>query len=142
MSGPDDSPRPFRVLPAVTPENEHFWLGGVDGELRFLRCADGGCRTWIHPPAPVCPACLGREVRPEAVSGRATVHTFTVNWQPWYPGLDPPYVVAIVDLPEQEGLRLTTNLVHCEPDEVVIGMDVQVTFENYDGVWLPFFEPA
>ena len=34
--------RPFRVLPAVTPENEHFWLGGAEGELRFLRCAD--CR--------------------------------------------------------------------------------------------------
>ena len=69
------------------------------------------------------------------------MHTFTVNWQPWYPNLDPPYVVAIVELPEQEGLRLTTNIVGCEPDDVAIGMAVRVAFEEYDGVWLPFFEP-
>jgi len=136
----DASPRPFRVLPAVTPDNEHFWTGGADGELRFLRC--GACRYWIHPPAPICPSCLSRDVQPDAVSGRATVHTYTVNWQPWYPNLDPPYVVAIVELPEQAGLRLTTNIVGCEPDDVTIGMAVQVLFEDWDGVWLPFFEPT
>ena len=76
------------------------------------------------------------------MSGDAVVHTYTVNWQPWYPNLDPPYVVAIVELPEQEGLRLTTNIVGCEPDDVRIGMPVHVVFEEYDGVWLPFFEPA
>ena len=69
------------------------------------------------------------------------MHTFTVNWQPWYPNLDPPYVVAIVALPEQDGLRLTTNIVGCEPDDVYIGMPVRVVFEDWDGVWLPFFEP-
>jgi uncharacterized OB-fold protein len=69
------------------------------------------------------------------------VHTFTVNHQPWYPNLDPPYVVAIVELPEQAGLRLTTNLVGVPVDEVQIGQPVQVTFEQYDDVWLPFFEP-
>src|SRR5262249_42153935 len=82
-----------------------------------------------------------KDVVPEAASGRAVVHTFTVNWQAWYPKLDPPYVVAIVDLPEQDGLRLTTNLVGVEPDDVHIGMPVRVVFEAGDGVWLPFFEP-
>lgn len=134
-----DAPRPFRVLPAVTPENEHFWLGGAGGELRFLRCAD--CGHWIHPPQPLCPACLSRSLAPEAVSGRAVVHTFTINWQPWYPALDPPYVIAIVELPEQQGLRLTTNIVGCGPDEVTIGLPVRVVFEEYDDVWLPFFTP-
>ncbi len=133
------APRPFRVLPAVTPENEHFWLGGADGELRFLRCAD--CRSWIHPPQPICPICLSRSLTPEAVSGRGTVHTFTVNWQAWFPDLDPPYVIAIVALREQDGLRLTTNIVGCAPEDVTIGLAVQVTFEEYDGVWLPFFTP-
>ena len=64
------------------------------------------------------------------MSGRGVVHTYTVNHQPWYPGLDPPYVVAIVALPEQEGLRLTTNIVGCAPDDVRIGMPVRVTFER------------
>ena len=139
----DGGARPFRVMPAVTPENEHFWQGGAEGELRFLRCDD--CRTWIHPPAPICPACLSRSISVDAVSGRGRVHTFTVNHQPWYPNLDPPYVVAIVALPEQEGLRLTTNIVGCAPEEVDFDMAVRVVFEEYPdsrgNVWLPFFEP-
>jgi hypothetical protein len=69
------------------------------------------------------------------------LHTFTVNHQPWYPGLDPPYVVGIVALPEQRGLRVTAGIVGVEPADVRIGMSLRVTFEQYDDVWLPFFEP-
>ncbi len=136
--------QPFRILPAVTPENEHFWRGGADGELRILRCSD--CGYWIHPPGPVCPNCLSRNVAPQATAGVATVHTFTVNHQAWIPTLDPPYVVAIVELPEQEGLRLTTNIVGIPPEDVTFDMAVRVTFEEYadgdESVWLPFFEPV
>lgn len=132
--------KPFRVLPRITDQNEHFWRGGAQGELRFLRCQ--ACGYWIHPPAPICPRDLSKDVAPEAVSGDAVVHTFTVNHQAWIPTLDPPYVIAIVELPEQVGLRLTTNIVNCEPDEVHVGMPVHVMFENYDDdVWLPFFAP-
>ena len=136
--GGETASRPFRVMPAVTPENEHFWRGGADGELRFLRCGD--CLAWIHPPQPVCPRCLSRSVGAAASSGRGVIHTFTVNHQPWYPNLDPPYVIAVVELADESGLRLTTNIVNCEPEEVSIGAAVHVVFEEYDGVWLPFFE--
>jgi len=132
--------KPMRVLPAVGPENEHFWQGGKDGRLHFLRCDD--CAVLIHPPQPICPACLSKNLASAAVSGRATVHTFTVNHQPWIPGFDPPYVVAIVELEEQPSLRLTTNIVGCEPDEVEIGMPVKVRFEALEeDVFLPLFEP-
>jgi uncharacterized OB-fold protein len=53
-----------------------------------------------------------------------------------------PFVVAIVELAEQPGLRLTTNLVNCAVDQVKIGMPVRVLFENRDPVWIPLFEPA
>jgi uncharacterized OB-fold protein len=76
------------------------------------------------------------------VSGDAVVHTFTVNHQPWQPGVQVPYVVAIVELPEQDGLRLTTNIVGCAPEEVRIGMPVHVTFEQVDDVFLPLFRPV
>jgi len=130
----------FRVLPLVDEENAHFWEGGAEGELRFLCCE--ACDTFVHPPAPVCPACLGRSLAPRAVSGDAVVHTFTINHQPWIPGFDPPYVVAIVELPEQEGLRLTTNIVDCPAEAVEIGMRVRVTFEKSDDdSWIPLFAP-
>jgi uncharacterized OB-fold protein len=132
--------QPFRLLPRLDDTNRHFWTSGEDGKLRFLRCQQ--CGYWLHPPAPRCPRCLSKDLDVEAVSGLATLHTFTVNHQPWYPGLDPPYVIAIVELPEQDGLRLTTGITGCSPDDVEIGMPVQVTFEHYEDVWLPFFEPA
>ena len=135
------SEKPFRILPLVNDENRHFWEGGARGELCFLCC--DACGHYVHPPAPVCPECLGRVLSPRAVSGRATVHTFTVNHHPWIPGFEPPYVVAIVEIEEQSGLRLTTNIVGCEIDEVHIGMPVRVRFEELgDEVHLPLFEPA
>jgi uncharacterized OB-fold protein len=132
--------QPFRVLPRLTDDNRHFWTGGGDNELRVLRCQS--CRYWIHPPTAVCPRCLSTEVAPEATGGTGTVAAFTINHQPWYPGLDPPYVIAMVSLNDQPEMRLTTNIVGCAVDDVHIGMDVRVVFEQYDDVWLPFFTPA
>ena len=134
------SEKPFRVLPKLTAGNAHFWQGGAEGELRFLRC--DACETWVHPPAPVCPGCLGRALEPAAVSGRATVLTFTLNHQPWVPAPDHPYAIAIVEIAEQPGLRLMTNIVNCSPEQVRIGMPVQVVFEQHEDVYVPLFEPA
>jgi uncharacterized OB-fold protein len=130
----------FRVLPRVTPSNEHFWRGGAQGKLQFLRCKP--CGTWIHPPSPVCPSCYCKELEIAAVSGLATVATFTLNHQPWVPAPDHPYAIAIVELDEQRGLRLMTNIVKCPAESVKIGMRVRVVFEQRDDVWIPLFEPA
>ncbi|MGP8059945.1 MAG: Zn-ribbon domain-containing OB-fold protein [Acidimicrobiales bacterium] len=127
---------PFRLLPRLDADNRFFWTSGEDGRLRFLRC--GACRSFVHPPAPRCPQCLSESLTPEAVSGRGVVETFTVNYQQWIPGAD-PYIVAWVSIAEQPDVRLTTNLVGIEPDEVTIGMPVEVTFEPADDVWLPLF---
>jgi uncharacterized protein len=72
------------------------------------------------------------------------VLTFSINYQPWMPGLEPPFVLAIVRCVEQDDLRLTTNIVNCDPDTVTVGMAVQVIFEPHldDEVWIPLFEPV
>lgn len=132
------SDAPFRVLPALDDDNRFFWTSGEDGRLRFLRC--GGCGYFLHPPLPRCPRCGSREVAPAVVSGRGTVFSCTVNHHSWDGGTE-PYAIALVELAEQEGLRLTTNVVGCPPDEVRIGMPVRVAFEERDGVWFPLFEP-
>ncbi len=137
-SGSAADARPFRVLPRVTPETEFFWSSGADGLLRFLSCTT--CQLIVHPPGPICPACLTRTLEPMPVSGRATVASYTINHQPWISGFDPPYVVAIVEIEEQPSVRLMTNVIGCAPDEVCIGMPVRVAFERYDDVWLPLFE--
>ena len=58
------------------------------------------------------------------------------------PGLDVPYAIAMVELPEQPGMRLTTNIVECEPEDVHIGMEVEVVFEQREDVYFPLFRPV
>jgi len=129
----------IRLLPRLDADNRFFWTGGEDGILRFLRCSS--CRQYIHPPVPRCPACLGDSLAPEPVSGRGTVHSFTVNHQAWIPGSD-PYVIGLVAIDEQPDVRLMTNLVDCEPDDSLIGRAVEVVFEQTDDVFLPLFRPV
>jgi uncharacterized OB-fold protein len=79
------------------------------------------------------------------VSGRGTVFTYTVNYQPFNPGVPVPYVIAIVELEEQDDLRIATNIVDCEPDSVYVGLPVEVRFEHQvvgdESVYMPVFAP-
>lgn len=127
-------------LPEVNDENRHFWTGGAEGKLQFHYCPD--CQYYLHPPGPVCPKCYQRSLVVKAVSGRATVASYSINYQQWLPNLDVPYAVAIVELVEQKGLRLTTNIIHCELEAIRIDMPVQVIFQQVEDVYLPLFEPV
>ena len=131
------SPRP---LPVLTTNNREFWMGGANGELLIYRCRS--CGYYVHPAAHFCPSCESRDVAPEAVSGRATVASFTVNHQQWEPDLEVPYVMALVELEEQREVRLVTNIVNCPTDDVYIGMPVSVLFEQNEDVWVPLFQPV
>lgn len=83
---------------------------------------------------------MSSQVGARPVSGRGKVVSFTINHQAWLPDLPVPYVVAIVELAEREGLRFLTNIVGGEIGDVHIGMPVRVTFEQQEDVWLPLFE--
>ena len=124
-------------VPQITDENGAFWTGGRDGELLIIRCTS--CGYWIHPPTPRCPQCLSDAVEPQAVSGRGTVYSYTINRQAWFPGLEVPFVIAMVELDEQPGLRLMTNIVDCPTEEVEIGMPVEVAFVERGEAFIPVF---
>lgn len=128
----------MRPLPRLDSINRDFWTGGAEGELRIYCCDD--CGQHIHPPRPVCHACLSENVKARAVSGEGVVDTYTINHQKWHPKAEVPYVVARVALNDAPGVYLTTNIVGCEVDEVDIGDAVKVTFEQQDDVFIPLFE--
>jgi len=127
-----------RKLPQLTPETEAFWTGGQHGRLLIQRCSH--CGLYQHPPMPICSACRTETVAPQAVSGKGAVKTFTVNHQPWMPGLEEPFVIAAIELDEQPRLYVFSNLL-APPEAVRSGMRVRVTFEHIEDVWLPLFEP-
>ena len=129
----------MRPLPKLTPENEFFWTAGADGVLRFQYCESSD--RYLHPPGVACPGC-GEPPEIRDVSGRATVVGVTVNYQPWLPDMEVPYVIGLVAIEEDPLVRLTTLIVDAEPEDVVIGLPVSVRFEQHKDVWLPVFAPT
>ncbi|MEU8896035.1 OB-fold domain-containing protein [Nocardia sp. NPDC048505] len=129
-----------RPLPQLTLDNEFFWTSGADGRLRIQECRS--CAALIHPPQPVCRYCRGHELGVRAVSGFATLAGFTVNERFGGPGLPAPYVVAQVALEDDPRVRLTTNVIDCDPGDLVLGLRVEVTFRADGDVWLPLFRPV
>jgi len=127
-----------RALPRLDADNRAFWTGGKDGQLLLMQCQD--CRSFIHPPRPLCRRCLSERVEPVAVAGTGVVDTFTVNHQKWHPELEVPYVIARVAIDGAPGVVLTTNIVGCPVDAVDIGDRVRVRFEQHEDVYLPLFE--
>ncbi|WAJ44529.1 OB-fold domain-containing protein [Mycobacterium sp. Aquia_216] len=133
------SAAPGRPLPLVTPENEFFWTSGADGTLRLQEC--NACEALIHPPAPVCRCCRSRDIGVRELSGRATLAGFTINERFSLPGLPAPYVIAEVAIAEDPRVRLTTNIVGCDPSALELGQQVEVVFEQVEEVWFPLFRP-
>lgn len=124
-------------LPELVPHTAPFWTGGFDGHLLIMACKQ--CDHRIHPPQPVCPACLSEEVEPRKASGRGKVYSWTINRQAWVPGLDVPYALAVIDLADQPGVRITAKIVGSDPEMVRIGAAVMVDFEPRDDVAIPVF---
>jgi uncharacterized OB-fold protein len=127
-----------RKLPLLEPETAFFWTAGADNVLEIQRC--GSCGHYQHPPLPRCPACHGEQVSPVPVSGRGRVATFTINHEPWLPGLEVPFVFAAVELVEQAELYVFTNIL-APIEQVRIGLPVAVCFEQHEDVYLPMFRP-
>ena len=128
-----------RPAPTRTARSEPFWSGGADGILRLQRCQS--CRRWLHPPRGNCSSCLSRDLEFERTTGSGTVWSFTINRlaSPQENGEVP--IVAQVELVDQAGLLLLTNLVHVSQCDVTIGMAVHVEFEHVEDAWVPVFAP-
>jgi hypothetical protein len=136
-----------KVLPApapfVLPEVKPFWDATARGELVLPKCT--ACGTLIWYPRPFCPKCASTSVEWVPASGRGTIYSFTVNRR----GVADlsayreagVYVLAYVEL--EEGLRMMTNVVDCDPDSVRIGQKVELVFHDTgEGNALPRFRPA
>jgi uncharacterized OB-fold protein len=132
---------PRKAVPEPTPDTQPFWDGCARGELRLQRCRHCG-KPYFYP-RPVCPSCGSTDVEWFTASGRATLYSYVINHRP-APGFedDGPYAIAVVEL--AEGPRMMTNLtgVPNTPEDLILDMELQVTFEQRGEVSLPIFTPA
>jgi uncharacterized OB-fold protein len=118
-----------------------FWEGCRARELRLPRCV---CGQYVWYPQPRCPACRGERIDWVAVSGRATLFTWTTVYRSFVPGHQArvPYTTALVELIEDPQLRLATFLAGIADVRLRLGLPLQVDFEEIDGgIVLPVFRP-
>jgi uncharacterized OB-fold protein len=131
-----------RPVPLADEISGFYWEGAKRGELLVQRCS--ACAQLQFPPDVVCVHCQSQGVEPEAVSGRGQVWSFCRVERLFHEGFADalPYVVALVELDEQPGVRLLTNIVEVDGAEVEVGMPVEVVFEDRGEVVLPQFRPG
>jgi uncharacterized protein len=128
-------------LPTPDAETQPFWDAAREERLLIKRC--NACGQPHFYPRPFCPHCWSDDVAWEEASGRGTLYTFSIVRRNDLPPFNErvPYVAAVVDL--DEGVRILSNVVDCDIDDVAIGMSLEVTFrQETDDVSLPLFRPA
>ena len=132
-----------KPLPVRDELSQQYWDGALRHEVVIQRC--DRCGTYIHPPRVACRACQGRALSPTVVPATGSVYSFTITHTPFVPGYEDevPFVIVLVDLDVQPGVRIETILRECPHDEVVIGMPVRLVFEDVaEGFSLPFAIPG
>ena len=131
-----------RPVPPTSELTQPYWDAARRGQMVVQRCE--GCGQRPFPPRATCPSCGAPSLSWSPVSGRATVYSYTIAHRPPHPAFAAqlPLVVAIVEL--EEGPRMFTNIVGCDPADVEVGMAVVATSEPIDDtdMVLPVFTPT
>jgi uncharacterized protein len=121
-----------------TPLSLPFWDACADGVLLYLHC--GVCSVAQFPPSPICRVCGEDDLEWRKSRGLASVYSWTVVWQPPAPSFVVPYAPAIVDF--DEGFQFLTNIVGCAPEDITLGMRVEVLFISVGAPTLPYVVPT
>lgn len=130
-----------KPLPRPTPWSKPFWDGCKNRNLLIQQCKN--CKKHIFYPKLFCPFCLSKDLSWVEATGKGKIYSYTIvhSYQPTEFSEDVPYVIAIIDL--DEGVRMMSNIVDYNPEEVRCDMNVEVVFEEVtDEFTLPKFKPV
>jgi uncharacterized OB-fold protein len=120
-----------KPLPTVTTLTKPFWEYCAKHQLRMQFCTN--CSEWIWYPKAWCPSCGKRSgIEWREVSGKGKLYSFTIIRQvidnsPAF-NSEIPFVIGLVEL--EEGPRIYSDVTGSKPEEVAIGDEVVVYFED------------
>ena len=128
--------KPPRPRPALTVDNAFWFDATKEHKLVIQRCAS--CSVLRHPPRPRCDKCGSYDWDTLEASGKGTIYSFVVVHFPQVPSFDYPLPIGLIAL--EEGTRLVANLVGIAPEDVKVGMAVEVEWQDHDeDLTLPAF---
>jgi uncharacterized OB-fold protein len=130
-------------VPEISELTKFYWDAVAEHRLELLRCQS--CGHYLHFPRPLCERCHSMDVRPEQVSGRGTLYSYSVIMQASHPYFSDkvPYVIGVIDLEEEPGVRIPTGIAEASEEQLRCGMPMEVVFrEITPTLTLPYFRPA
>jgi len=110
-------------------------------ELRFQHCTN--CGTWRHVPRDMCAKCGSFAWEWAKSSGKGKLFSWTTAMQPMLPQFADlvPYSPVVIEM--DEGVRLVSWLTNVPPEELRLGLPVEVVFDDVTPeVTLPKFRKA
>jgi uncharacterized OB-fold protein len=148
MSGVSPMHANFPLPDTEWEPTREFWAGAARRELLIPRCNECHAYTWY--PRERCRTCRGEAFTWTVMSGRGRLFSWAVVTRAFLPqfGDKVPFVPALVALDEDPVVRLVTEIVDCEPDDLRFDMPLRVVYRplEFEGietrVMAPKFTPA
>ena len=126
--------------PVAESFEEGFWNAVKQRKLVFQRCKE--CGQWLHPPRPMCHKCRSFDLEWVESTGKGKIYSYVVFTREVHPLYRVPFEVVLVEM-DDEKVRFVSNMVDTDPDELYIGMPVEVEFVDINDDWsLPWFRKA
>ncbi|MEI4769943.1 Zn-ribbon domain-containing OB-fold protein [Psychrobacillus sp. FJAT-51614] len=124
------------AIPEIHPEHKAYWEAAAEGALLIKQC--DSCGEYHYYPRVLCPSCMSEKTTWIEAKGTGSIYTYSVMRR------GEPYVIAFVEL--DEGPKMMTNIVDCDPDTVYINQRVKVVFkqsgeQDNAGPFVPCFTP-
>lgn len=123
-----------------------FWQAAEKQRLEIPKCT--ACNKLIWYPKEQCPICTNT-LDWTRVSGKGEVAAFTIVRRPLLPdyGTWTPYVPALITLEEDPSIRIVSQLVDCDIENLSCDMAVEVVFREMSipdqgSYWAPLFRPT
>ncbi len=131
----------IKPMPKPSKWSQPFWDNTKKHKLTLKKCKD--CGHIDHPPYLYCTNCHSDSSEWIEASGKGKLVSYAINTYmvPFPFWDDMPYVLAMIDL--DEGVRMISNIIECDHDKLVNGMDLEVVFDDVNEEFtLPKWRPA
>ncbi len=133
---PDTMPPPLANATTLP-----WWKAAAEHRLVVQRCTS--CEHTRPPPAPICPECRSADSDWKEVTGRGKLYTYTTVHRAIAAGQELPFVIAVIDLEDAGGVRIISNLVAADLEEIEIGLPVELVWEDMSAdLAIPRFRPV
>lgn len=129
---------PGLPTPVATELDQAYWEGLRAERLMLQRCR--ACHRFQWGPEWICHRCLSFDYDYVEVPAQGRLYSHQRVWHPVHPALKEqgPYLIALVELPQADNVRVVGNLLGDAQQPLTIGAELEGVFEQHADATPPF----